>query len=246
MNKLLLAVIALSVAVLFPVMAPAQGVPDNDTIKARTTDPESPFFYDNLFMRYKTGDATLTPEDYHYLYYGYAFRDEYDPLVPIQAEANILAVFDRAEEPDYYGISEILQNAMEVMKHDPFSPSNLNFLTYAYGAIGDTVNERINYDRFVNIIGVIEASGDGLKEKTPMHIIRFSHAADFLASRGLSASKSIVISQTVEFVELTQKDGNSKGYFFDYSRLYWKKPSRELEEGKRTWQFNNLPPKEYK
>lgn len=246
MNKILITAIALSVAVLFPIKAAAQGVPDNDRIKAYTTDPDSPFFYDNLLMRYKAGDATLTPEEYHYLYYGYAFRDEYDPLVPIPAEANILAVFDRAEEPDYSGMSEILQNAMEVMRYDPFSPSNLNFLIYAYGAIGDTVNERINYERFVNIIRVIEASGDGLREKTPMHIIRFSHATDFLASRGLAAAKSIVISKSVEFVELTQKDGDNRGYFFDYGRVYWKKPSREPEEEKRTWQFNNLPPKEYK
>ena len=246
MSKIFAAVIAISVTILFPIAVAAQGVPDNDTIQTRTTYPGSPFFYDALFMRYKAGDTTLTAEDYHYLYYGYVFRDEYDPLVPIPAEANILAVFERTPEPDYYGMSEILQNAMEVMKHDPFSPSNLNFLVYAYGAIGDTVNERVNYDRFVKVIGVIESSGDGLKEKTPMHIIRFSHATDLLASRGLSASKSIVISQTVEFVELTHKDGDNRGYFFDYSRVYWKKPSREPEEEKRTWQFNNLPPKEYK
>jgi len=220
-------------------------VPDNDAIRESITDPESPFFYDTLFMRYNSGDMSLTLEEYHYLYYGYAFQEQYDPLVPIQAESNILAVFERIEDPDYYGISEILQNALEVMKSDPFSPSNLNYLTYAYGAIGDTVNERLNYDRFLKVIKVIEASGDGLKEKTPMHIIRFTHATDLMASRGLNVSKNIAISRTVEFLELTQKDGNNRGYFFDYSRVYWKQPSREPEEKKRTWQFNNLPPRGY-
>ena len=31
-------------------------------------------------LRYQSGDDTMTEEDYHYLYYGYAYQDAYKPL----------------------------------------------------------------------------------------------------------------------------------------------------------------------
>ena len=43
-------------------------------------DAESPFYYPSLMMRYNAGDETLTDEDYHYLYYGYAYQESYKPL----------------------------------------------------------------------------------------------------------------------------------------------------------------------
>lgn len=228
-----------------PYAARAQMVPDNDRIFAQTMDGNSPFSYTALMMRYRAGDTTLTVEDYHYLYYGYAFRDEYDPLVPIPAESKMFTVFERGEDPGYSGMLEIIGYGKEVFERDPFSPSNLNFLTFAYGAIGDSINERINYDRFVKVLEVIEASGNGLKEQTPMHVLRSEHALDLLASKGLTPGKRMIVSRTVEFIGLQEKDGKNKGYYFDYGRMYWKKPSME-PENKRTWQFNNLPPKEKK
>ena len=37
-----------------------------------------------------------------------------------------------------------------------------------------------------------------------------------------------------------------KGYYFDYSRIYWNKPENYTFKRERTWQFNNLKPREYK
>ena len=64
---------------LVPALAAAR-VPDEDMILDRTMDAQSAFYYPALMMRYNAGDATLTDEDYHYLYYGYAYRDDYKPL----------------------------------------------------------------------------------------------------------------------------------------------------------------------
>jgi trigger factor len=64
---------------LLPALAAAK-VPVEEDIVAKTSDPDSPFYYTSLMMRYNAGDETLTDEDYHYLYYGYAYRDEYKPL----------------------------------------------------------------------------------------------------------------------------------------------------------------------
>ena len=66
----------LLLSLLVPALA-AAGVPDEDMILDRTMDAQSAFYYPALMMRYNAGDETLTDEDYHYLYYGYDYRDEY-------------------------------------------------------------------------------------------------------------------------------------------------------------------------
>ena len=69
----------LLLSLLVPALA-AAGVPDEDMILDRTMDAQSAFYYPALMMRYNAGDETLTDEDYHYLYYGYAYQDDYKPL----------------------------------------------------------------------------------------------------------------------------------------------------------------------
>lgn len=240
MMKKIVAILFLPILVAGSGVARGQMVPDNDNIFAKTIGADSPFNYAALTLRYNAGDTTLTLEEYHYLYYGYAFTEAYKPLSPIPAEDKILMVFERSPEPGYEDMLDIIKYATEVMKADPFSPKNLNFLTYAYGSIGDTVNERINYDRMTKVVGVIEASGDGLKEETPMHVLRFSHAADVLIARDLTIVNRMVVSRTTEYIGLQEKDGKNKGYYFDFSRVYWNKPD-ETPKQKHKWEFNGIP-----
>lgn len=69
----------LLLSLLVPALA-AAGVPDEDMILDRTMDAQSAFYYPALMMRYNAGDETLTDEDYHYLYYGYAHQESYKPM----------------------------------------------------------------------------------------------------------------------------------------------------------------------
>jgi hypothetical protein len=54
------------------------------------------------------------------------------------------------------------------------------------------------------------------------------------------------MSRTVEFVPFDAPRNKVKGYYFDYSRVYWNKPENYTFKRERTWQFNNLKPREYK
>ena len=47
---------------LLPALAAAK-VPVEEDIVAKTSDPDSPFYYTSLMMRYNAGDETLTDED---------------------------------------------------------------------------------------------------------------------------------------------------------------------------------------
>ncbi|MFI3282863.1 MAG: DUF4919 domain-containing protein [Rikenellaceae bacterium] len=241
----------LAIALFVPMFLWAK-VPVEDDILEVITDPSGESYYPNLMLRFEMGDTTLTAEQYHYLYYGYIYREEYKPLLPNTEldELIALAAELNPDAPSVETLDKIVGVADKILRRDPFNPKVWNILSYAYGALGDSDKERAAYDRVNKILQTIDASGDGLKEKSPKHILMFDHAVDFMASQNLRTARAMVISRNVEFLPLTipQKvDGKKfKGYYFDFSRVYLNKPDSVTYTRDRTWQFNNLKPREYK
>ena len=207
---------------LLPALAAAK-VPVEEDIVAKTSDPDSPFYYTSLMMRYNAGDETLTDEDYHYLYYGYAHQESYKPM-----EAN----------PD---LDKLLMLASGL---DPDNP-----LAETLDA-GNKLQEKMYYNKVKGVLRAIEDSGDALTQKTPRHILMFDHALDVMASEGYTYGKSRIISRTVEFIPFTAPrmvgDKKRKGLYYDFGRVYWNKPEGYTYKRDRTWQFNNLKPRTYK
>lgn len=238
-------------AIVVVLLAALQGTkaqtPDNDTIFAKISDVTSPLYYPNILLRYKEGMA-MSEEEYHYLYYGYAFQPSYKPLDTNAAMDQVQSIMARLhiETPSVHDIDELIAACIAAMEQDPFSPTLLNILVYAYGTSGDKVREAAYARHLEGVLRCIEKSGNGLKEGTPMHIIMFSHGLDFMASKGINYLKGRIISRTVEFVPFDFPRKRVKGYYFDYSRVYWNKPENYTFKRDRTWQFNNLKPREYK
>ena len=67
-----------------------------------------------------------------------------------------------------------------------------------------------------------------------------------MESKNIGYRKGQIMSRTVEFVPFDAPRNKVKGYYFDYSRVYWNKPENYTFKRERTWQFNNLKPQEYK
>lgn len=215
--------------------------PDNDMILAEIIEPASPSNYLSLFSRYTVGDTTLNLEDYRRLYYGFVWQDAYKPFEPVPARERLLMLFEKKGHT-VDDCLQIIENAKEVMRSDPFSPSNINFMIYAYGAIGDTVNERINYHRLRMIEQAILSTGTGVKEASPWHIINFAHAVDIMGGMDLPYKKAMVVSRSVEFFPLIGRGPQGeKGYYFNFERVYWKRPDKIPEKRSAGWEFNGLP-----
>ena len=232
---------------LFMCLSASAKTPNNDLIFANINNSDSPYYYPNLMLRYKEGKA-MSESEYHHLYYGYAFQPSYKPLEVNPAMNRVQDIMARIsiDKPSIHDIDELIAAGIAAMEYDPFSPTLLNILVYAYGASGDRVRELAYSDHLNGILRCIEQSGDGLKEKSPMHIIMFSHGTDFIASKGVGYRKGQILSRTVEFVPFDAPRNKVKGYYFDYSRVYWNKPENYTFKRERTWQFNNLKPREYK
>ena len=187
-----------------------------------------------------------------YLYYGYAYRDEYKPLAvnPDLDKMLMLASGIDPDKPDRATLETMVSVGNDALKRDPFSPKILNLMSFAYGALGDKEQEKAWSDRMNGVIRTILGSGDGFTQKTPRHVLMFDHALDVLAAEGLSFGKARIVSRTVEFVPLVVpyvvEGKKRKGFYFDFSRVYWNKPEGYTYQRDRTWQFNNLKPRTYK
>lgn len=218
-------------------------VPDNDRIIAAIFDPQSPYNYTALITRYFAGDTTLTLEEYRHLYYGNVWQESYKPFESITACDRILEVLARPKVMELDDYREIIRYGNEVMEKDPFSPSNINFLTFAYGATGDARNEQINHHRLKMIKETIFSSGNGVKEKAPWHIIRFEHATDIMGSMDMKYRTPMVIDRNTEYFPLDSRgpDGE-RGYYFDYSRVFLNYQDHAPEGLRRSGlMFNGMP-----
>ncbi len=228
-------------------------VPLEDDIVDKINDPTSAYYYPNLFIRFNNGDS-FTAEEFHYLYYGFAYSELYRPLEVNDKIDRVLLLASslNTQTPSETAIDEIIIASNEALAHNPFSPTLWNLLAYAYGTTGDTARERMAYERFNLILSTIDSSGSGMKEKSPKHIIMFDHALDLLASQGVPHGKASVISRSVEFIPFSEPlrdasgKGKVKGLYFDFGRIYWNKPDNVTYKRDSKWQFNNLPSKEYK
>ena len=217
--------------------------PDNDAILKDNMNGQSSNYYPSLFMRYMAGDTTLTLDEYRHLYYGYAWQPEYEPFdKPEVKDKLLLLVAQTKDSLTLENAEQIVDYANEVMRFDPFSPGNLNFLIYGYGAIGNKVQEQINYHRLQMIAKTIMSSGTGLKETSPWHVLTFAHATDMMAYLGQDYGTRRVVSRTTEYVPLlVRQPGGVKGYYFNFERMYWRRPEKMPQKKPTGWEFNGIP-----
>ena len=220
----------------------AQEPPVNDSIMYGIIDSKSPYYYPALMMRYKEGDTTLTLEDYRHLYYGYAWQSGYKPFETPPAKDQLMMMF--GENMDIYAQdpAKILACCLEIMETEPFNPSTVNMMTYAYGQLGDTINERASARRLEMIVETIKSTGTGLKENSAWHVLYFPHATELMAFMDLQYKRPEIVSRTVEYIEILLPKERTKGYYFDYGRIYWFVPDKLPERTHPGWTINGIIP----
>lgn len=227
---------------LIPLLCGFAAPPDDEAVLRATLDGAGEYYYPALMQRYADGDPALTAADYYYLYYGYAFRDEYRPLDPIPEADSILMIIDRSHEPDSAACVEIIRLGEQVLQRDPFSPMNLNMMAYAYTILGEVEAAQLNASRVAHILETIQASGSGLSEKSPWVVLSFSHAEDVVKSRNQLPTSRRIVSRSVEYIDIGQRGSGVKGYFFDFSRAYRSRPDEIPRPEKKDsgWMINGI------
>ena len=57
----------------------------------------------------------------------------------------------------------------------------------------------------------------------------------------LQPMKRMVVTSTVEYIPLLERHGKVKGYYFDFGRVYWRKPDKLREKRVQGLEFNGIP-----
>lgn len=151
-------------------------VPYEEEIIDKTMLSSSPFYYTNLMLKYREGVEPLSADEYYYLYYGYAYSEDYRPFLENEPLTEMLDILSRVnpEQPTVGQMEAIIERGAEALKIDPFNPKVLNIMAYAYGALDDPQREALYFAHLNGILSAIESSGTGLKEESPWHIPRCS------------------------------------------------------------------------
>ena len=115
-------------------------IPDEDDIIHQTLSTSSPYYYTNLMLKYRNGTEPLPDLEYHYLYYGFMYPEDYRPCAENVALDRMVMVMAgiNPDQPTVGQLEALIENGIAAMEVDPFNPKVLNMMAYAYGELEDS------------------------------------------------------------------------------------------------------------
>lgn len=195
------------------------GKPDYKRIQKLTSDPSSPMFYTRLFMRYINDDTTFTQQEFHFLYYGYFFQDEYSSYSSVGYKDSIKSLGQKEGMTREEG-KRLISFAKRDLKFTPFDLNDLNWLSNLYYAMGDIDNNAVYKYKAKMVATTILSSGDGRSDSTGYHILSVGDEYNIINHLGL-VYKSYRTNAEKKYDYITV-NGNSRGIsgvYFDVSKL---------------------------
>lgn len=207
-----------------------------ERIEMSVVVPSSPYFYPSLVERYNKNDSTLTVDDYRYLYYGYAFSSNYEPYTNspyADSVANVILTDRRIITAS--SSPKLIYYIGKILEKEPFNIEFLNMISYIYGKMGDDDAARIYSTKLNMILMAIFSSGTGVMKESPWFVLYRSDVMNVLSILGVEVTRRAYITKSVEYYRLTEKLGEIKAFYFDFS-LILKVPDNT--QRKRRFEFN--------
>lgn len=217
---------------------PFLGAPDYEQIFQEVADANSGRYYPDLLRRYQLGDTTLTLEDFRYLYYGYPEQAGYKPLMQSAYADSLERAFSRKTSPTSEDYRRIVRYAGNILQEEPFSMRDMNVLAFAYQMLEEPELAARQMRKIQGVLDAIMSTGEGLKEESPWYITYVRDGEDVLNILRARYTRMLIISSTVGFIPVSNMpDKKQKGYYFDYSQVYKRRPDY-LKGVKRKLQVN--------
>lgn len=136
---------------------------DLEKIKLATQDTNSEKFYPKLVTRFEQDDSTLTIDDYQHFYYGFAFQENFNPLISKIDSVNKL--FQRNE------FNQIIRLCDTLLSKNPTSLTALLSKQIAIREIhGEKESYKTHKRKLDNLINAILHTGNGLNTETAYYI----------------------------------------------------------------------------
>lgn len=207
--------------------------PDFKTIRNETLNPDSQYYYPTLLKKFMSPDTTMTEDDYHYLYYGVVFQEDYNPYRP-----NPFLEEQRAAEPLYTrpgGLSrseknQILRLAEKSIANNPLNLLQLSYMVYAYKELGKDNLEKIWHHKLANLLMTITRSGTGADKEHAIVIVYPSHEFEYFNLSSATVEDQQFEQPYYEQVKVRPPGSSeTRSYWFDLHHIleqyYEKHPS---------------------
>lgn len=188
--------------------------PDFRKIAKTIKKTGKPLGYQNLLQRLNQNDTSLSPREYHLLYYGAALQPGFNPEAaqPLSDSLMLILRQEKLEKEDY---NHIIGYASDLILKSPFEISFLDPLILSHRMLGnEDMAARLEL-RFGRIIETIFNSGDGLTRETAFHVISVNHETDMLRALGFGyGGQRIKSADGTDYLKVLKNDFGIEGMFF--------------------------------
>ncbi|MCR6639552.1 MAG: DUF4919 domain-containing protein [Sporocytophaga sp.] len=150
---------------------------DIKDIERAVKNPESRFFYPLLLKRFNSLDTTLKKEDFKYLYYGFAFRENYFPFEMDDLEKRLKDLNYAKQFDNVIDLADSIYHSV---------PTNLTVLfekSYALRSLAKK-EEVIARSKYNVLLKAVLSSGDGKSPETAYQVIFFGDEIEVLSALG--------------------------------------------------------------
>lgn len=192
--------------------------PDYAKIRRDIQNRDSELYYPKLMRRFLANDTTLMLEDYRTLYYGFPMQEDYDPY-RVSPYTLKLKEFTTTDSISLGACDSIIKYGLKAVADFPFDTRSMNMLIYGYKCKKNEPQRQLWTIKLKGIIDAIISSGDGETEESAFHVIYPAHEYDIINRFGLSATNSILIPPSLDYIEVEENNFNIKGYFFNISPI---------------------------
>jgi len=191
--------------------------PDYKKISKAINREKSASSYYKLMARYKASDTTLSPEEYHLLYFGFSLQPGFSPDTKLPIADSLMKILHQNQiKADQYIL--VKKYAEAILEKNPFDMRYLDPLIYINRMDGNNnLADKLEF-KLGRIIETIFTSGDGLTEQTAFHVIASSHEYDLLRALGFGFSADQRISNgRIDFLKVETNDYGIDGMYFNIS-----------------------------
>lgn len=198
--------------------------PDYERLSKLVSDPQGPYYYPDLVRRFAQADTTLTLEQLHCLYYGYVFQKDYDPYIHLDEVDAALKIMDKEKvsKKNFKKALKLLDEAVEK------APTHLCIYMYRHYANAQLYGEHskaANDDvfRYVALISVIDASGDGASYESAFHVAIVRHSYDLMnyyGFRNTSQSLQFNDGQSFDVFSLEENESELEELYVNIDRCF--------------------------
>lgn len=215
MNRLQLISLTTALLLLFTQSSTAQNIYGMPIDSFGLMIKENPDLFPTVLEKFKAGDTTLDFSDHVLLYYGKAFREDYNPYGESLTTTGLNELLEKGK------LKEALQSIDAGLKDNPLNirlilkKGNLLF------EAGDTVGANEQYDRYYDLLAVPFYSGNGTSFDSAFVVTSVSDEYLILGELGVSSHMQSLVydkGQPYDILHVRQEEGvDDVKYYFNIS-----------------------------